>query len=113
MGANLSNAVDVMTEALSDGAMHEGIGAPTNPNFHLGCRDNAGIGAGCKQFRPRTLDEVLMAWPGFTQHDSVDFMRIKAAGSEALIIMGLQKHLAAARVRLLLVTTREHQAELI
>lgn len=77
------------------------------------------------QIRPRALDEVLMAWAALGSPaeeeqksvsggsssstasaaalGSVDLVRIKAAGSEALIVAGLRDHLEARRVRCLMV----------
>ncbi|CAK0806046.1 unnamed protein product [Prorocentrum cordatum] len=105
--AGLSRAVHVVTEALGDGrSLHGGMatsghGAPVaNPNFRVRPASPAG-GAG-RRGRLRCLDEVLEEWPGLGPGRVVDLVRVKAAGSEALIVAGLSRHLAARRVRWLL-----------
>mmetsp|Transcript_7381 Transcript_7381/g.20666 ORF Transcript_7381/g.20666 Transcript_7381/m.20666 type:complete len:597 (+) Transcript_7381:24-1814(+) len=112
----LSEVITVQTEALGDGAVHNmdspfvcSRKRPANPNFSVkrflvddGARGGGDVpapgGRHCAQ-QLRALDDVLEAWPELPPGARVDVVRVKAAGSEPLILAGLRRHLAGSRVR--------------
>eukprot|EP00401_Gymnodinium_catenatum_P006646 CAMPEP_0117592474 /NCGR_PEP_ID=MMETSP0784-20121206/72095_1 /TAXON_ID=39447 /ORGANISM="" /LENGTH=548 /DNA_ID=CAMNT_0005394285 /DNA_START=96 /DNA_END=1738 /DNA_ORIENTATION=+ len=109
-----SKSVDVVTEALGDGsAKNTAAGggglAPANPNFAAGAKR----GMVLQRRRLQPLDEVLEAWSGLEPGAVVDLVRVKAAGHEALIVAGLERHLEAARIRRLLIETNVLRAPAI
>uniref|UniRef100_A0A7S4QEA7 Uncharacterized protein n=1 Tax=Alexandrium monilatum TaxID=311494 RepID=A0A7S4QEA7_9DINO len=105
----LSDAVSVRTEAMGDGKYHD-VGSlhicsrkrPSHPNFsvlqHILPKapaepDTRPVEGQCKQWL-RALDDVLEEWPALPREGSIDIVRVKAAGSEPLIVAGLARHLA-------------------
>jgi len=108
--AGLSEDVKVVTDAVGDGAEHVIAAAATtggtaiaNPNFNLGPRANSSNRGQNRAVRLRTLDEVLDVWDHLVTGAVIDLVRVKAAGSEALIVQGLVQHLRTARVKRLIV----------
>eukprot|EP00931_Biecheleriopsis_adriatica_P062849 TRINITY_DN37967_c0_g1_i2.p1 TRINITY_DN37967_c0_g1~~TRINITY_DN37967_c0_g1_i2.p1 ORF type:complete len:592 (-),score=103.79 TRINITY_DN37967_c0_g1_i2:130-1905(-) len=125
--AQWQNSITIATEALGDGGKdgaqeavcsHSkavGGAAPANPNFavDLLSRDHATERKTSRSCRYRSLDEILAEWSILDAGSQLDMVRIKAAGSEARIVAGLEKHLEAKRVRHLLVQCAGPQAEVI
>jgi len=126
--AGLEDTVTIVTEAIGNcTAQQVGIDdscggpRPANPNFRvlrsvpLANKDPAAaatvVGQGCNHHKLRCLDEVLKTWTSLKPGEVIDLVRVKAAGSEPLIIAGLHEHIAGARVQRILVETGKPEAD--